>query len=411
MDELVYSERRSTHTLLPDPDARSIVAPLISVDDHLVEPPHVFESRGPRYLRDQMPRIVEKDGAQFWAVEDHLEPILGGNATSGRPVSEWDALEPLRYEDMRRGCWDVDARVADMDACGVTASLCFPSMVFGFAGQRYATLKDPALGRACVDAYNDWMLDEWAGSYPDRLIPCGLVWLNDVEIAAQQVYANSERGMHAVSFSENPEKLGYPTIHSGYWDPFIRACADTETVINLHIGSSSETIWPSSDSPMDVINMFFELNGLIAAGDWLYSRVAARYPNVKIVMSEGGIGWVAMLLDRLDYQFTQQQDQTTTADTWKGIDITPAEMLLRNFWFCTFWDPTAFRVLDRIGAQNVLLEVDYPHPDSTWPDSQAFFATQLDGISRADRDLMMFGNAASVYQHQVANVGPRHGGP
>ena len=156
----------------------------------------------------------------------------------GRPVSEY-GFEPARFDEMRRGAWDIHARVKDMDLNGVYASLNFPSFLPGFAGQRLQQVtNDRDLAMASVRAWNDWHIEAWAGAYPDRIIPCQLPWLLDPEVGAKMIYENAERGFHAVTFSENPAMLGLPTIHSGHWDPMMAACAETGTVVNLHIGSS-----------------------------------------------------------------------------------------------------------------------------------------------------------------------------
>ena len=158
--------------------------------------------------------------------EDGFYPQVGLNAVAGRPKAEW-SMEPARFDEMRRGCYDIEARVADMDLDGVYATLCFPSLIAGFAGTIFASSKDPELGLACLRAWNDWHIDEWAGPHPDRIIPLQLAWLQDPEIAAADVRRNAERGFKAVSFPENPVDLGLPSMHTDHWDPFLRACEET----------------------------------------------------------------------------------------------------------------------------------------------------------------------------------------
>ncbi len=205
-----------------------------------------------------------------------------------------------------------------MDLNGVWASVCFPSFLPGFVGQRISLApSDPDLGMAAMRAWNDWMLEEWCGRDPNRMIPMQLPWLRDPEVAAAEVRRNAERGFKAVTFSESPDKLGLPSIHTGYWDPFLAACEETETVVCLHVGSSSTSPSTTEDAPPEVIAVLFFAYGMYAAVDWLYSRIPVRFPDIKICMSEGGIGWVAALMDRLDHCFDYQMGYL---HTWEGVD-------------------------------------------------------------------------------------------
>jgi predicted TIM-barrel fold metal-dependent hydrolase len=380
----------------PDPERRDRQHVLISVDDHLVEPPDIFTSRVPANLRDRVPRVVEEDnGREYWLVDGALVENSCGNATAGFPEDEDIAIMPIRFDEIRSGTWNIADRVKDMDINGVWASVGFPSMVFGFAGQRVSALRDPKIGQVCVKAYNDWVLDEWAGPYPDRIIPAGITWFGDPELAAQEVYRTAARGMKAVNFSENPSKLGYPSINSGAWDPFLRACEETDTVINLHIGSSSEVIQPSPDSPIDTIVTLFGVNAIIAATEWIFSAVCVRFPKLNIALSEGGIGWVPMLLDRLEYERRRPRSLS-----WNQ-DIAPADVLRRNFWFASFWDPSMWVLRDRIGIDHIMLEVDYPHVDGTWPNSQPLLSEQLAGLPPEDARKVAAENAARLYRHPM----------
>jgi hypothetical protein len=186
--------RNSTVTFLPDPEPRPFNYVVVSVDDHIVEPRDAFEGRFPAHLADRAPKIVETpEGAESWLFEDRIIPNVGTNAVIGRPPAEY-SMEPARFEYMRKGCYDVDQRIVDMDAGGIWASLCFPSMVAGFAGTRFAEAKDPELGLAAVRAWNDWHLEAWCAKYPDRFIPQQVTWLKDPIIAAEEIRKNAARG-------------------------------------------------------------------------------------------------------------------------------------------------------------------------------------------------------------------------
>jgi predicted TIM-barrel fold metal-dependent hydrolase len=392
-------------TLLPDPEPRDLYLPLVSVDDHLMEPRDVFLDRMPAKFADRAPRVVEdENGIEWWQFEDERVINSGANA-----MSSWSAADrtagPVRFDEVRPGTYDVDARVRDMDINGVAASVCFPSMVFGFCGQRFTKFADPELGLAAMRAYNQWIADEWVGAHPDRFIAQQVTWLPDPEIAAAEIRANAARGFKAVAFSENPEALGWDSLYSGRWDPFFEACVDTGTVINLHVGSSSQTIIPSKDSPPPVIAALFEINAFSAATDWLFSNIPSRFPNLKIVMSESGIAWVPMLIDRLTFiesRFNKDNDGGMHS-TWQD-SLSPNEVLARNFWYTSFFDPTAYRLLDVIGEDRVMMEVDYPHSDSTWPDTQEVVRYQIGDLAPEVQRKLTSGNAAALYRHRVVDL-------
>lgn len=390
------SER--TVTFLPEPQRQPRRYTVISADDHIVEPRHTFEGRVPARLADRAPRVIEKqDGSETWVYDGQEIPNVGFNAVVGRPVSEY-SFEPARFDEMRRGAWDIHARIADMDINGVYASLNFASFLPGFAGQRLQlSTPDRELALASVRAWNGWHIEEWAGSYPERIIPCQIPWLHNPDLAADEIRRNAERGFKAVSFTEAPHLLGLPSLHTRHWDPFLRACAETGTVVNLHIGSSGTSPSTAEDAPPDAVGVLFFAYAMFAAVDWLYSLAPVRFPDLKICLSEGGIGWVPGLLDRLDHMLSYH----SMYGTWTGIEPTPAEVLRRNFWFCAVEDPSTFELRDRIGVDHILLESDYPHCDSTWPHTQATIASEIGHLPAGEIQKITWENASRLYRHPV----------
>ncbi len=385
--------------LLPDPDPRPVRVPVISVDDHLVEPPDLFEDRLPADLTDRAPRIVEDpDGQQAWLYEDRRYPNIGLNAVVGRPRESW-SMEPARFDEMRAGCYEIGARIADMDRDGVWASLCFPSLVAGFCGAVFSGSQDPALGLACLRAWNDWHLEAWAGPHPDRIIPLQLPWLPDVARAAAEIRANAARGFKAVSFPEFPAQLGLPSIFSGAWDPLFAACEETSTVVCLHTGASAWAPLPSPDPPFELLPTVFPVNALLAAAEWLWSGVPLRFPDLAVALSEGGIGWVPMLLDRVDYVLHHSASGTEST-AWPS-ELLPSEVLRRNFWFCTLDDPSTIALRHTIGVDHIMVESDYPHADSTWPDTQLVLDRTLATLPEDELRAIAGGNAARLFRHPL----------
>jgi predicted TIM-barrel fold metal-dependent hydrolase len=398
-DGFMVSRKPATPTFLPDPPVRLRHVPIISVDDHLVEPPDLFAGRISARFADRAPHVITDDtGMEAWEYDGQRNYKVGLNAVAGRPIEEC-SYEPARFDEMRRAAWDPHARLVDMDIDGVWAAVNFPSALAGFAGQRYQLgVSDPALAWEVVRAANDWHLEEWCATAPDRFVPCQLPWLLDPEVGAAEIRRNADRGFRAVTFSENPEGLGLPSIHTGHWDPLLQACAETGTVVCLHVGSSGQTPATSSDAPGDTMGVLFFGFAMFAAVDWLYSKLPVRFPDLKICLSEGGIGWVAGLMDRLDHVGKYQ----AIYGTWEGIDLTPREVLRRNFWFCALEEDAAFDVRHHIGIDRILLETDYPHLDGTWPDSQEVVWRALQRLPEDDRHAVAWRNASDLFRFPVA---------
>lgn len=384
-----------TEMLLPDPDPRQVRYTIVSVDDHLVEPPDMFEGRLPTRFAADAPRIVENErGDQLWEFDGQRFTQVGMNAVAGRRP-EHVKVEPTRFEDMRRGCWDIDARITDMDINGVWASLNFPSMITGFCGRVFSNASDRELGLAVTRAFNDWVYEAWWQPYPERIIPNGITYLTDPELAAAEIRRNAERGFRSVTLPERPHRIGLPSIFSDYWEPVMAACEETGTVVSLHVGSTGMPDMPA-DSPMLQLGAtLFGQMSLTACAEWVWSGVAVRHPGIKIAMSEGGIGWVAMLIDRLE-------NVVDRSGYGRGFDDTgglrPAEVLRRNFWFCTIDDPSTIETRDVIGLDHVMVEVDYPHGDSTWPDTQAVIDKCWGHLPMADLRKLTHENAAALYR-------------
>lgn len=387
--------------LLPDPEPREVAYTLISVDDHLVEPAAMFEGRLPERLQDRAPKVVvREDGTEPWFYEDTMLPQAGSNAVVGQ-VHRDQMHDPMAFSDMRPGCYRVEDRIRDMDINGVWGSVNFPSIISGFCGRIFSQSKDQELGLAVTRAWNDWMYEEWAGAYPDRLVGIGITWLADPQIGAQEIRRNAERGFTSVTLPEMPHRIGLPSMHTRYWDPILQACEDTDTVISLHVGSSGTNAM-APDAPGGINAVIFPVTSMQAATDWVWSGAPVRFPNLKIVMAEGGIGWVPMLLDRIDYVMDHAGGCSYGAWTWKevapGADLSPSEVLLRNFYFAVLDDRKTLELRNAIGVDHIMAEVDYPHADSTWPDSQRHFVEILAHLSVEEIRKITHENAASLFR-------------
>jgi predicted TIM-barrel fold metal-dependent hydrolase len=357
---------------------------IVSLDDHVVEPPDVWTKRLPAKYRDVGPHIVmapagtpvldggtyreapgtEGDPVAWWFYEDQQYSVKRLIAAAGYPADEI-GFDAITFDQMRPGCWQPQARLDDMTLNHVEASLAFPNYP-RFCGQIFLKAKDKELARLCVEAYNDWQVEEWCAGSHGRLIPLCLVPLWDVELAAAEVRRNAARGVKAVAFSELPPWLGLPSIHSGYWDPFFAACAETATVVAMHIGSGTKTINSSDDAPdaVQAVNMF--ANSALSLIDFLFSGVLVRFPEVKLLYAEAQIGWIPYVLERVDDVWDVHRGWSQSQ---RNVSEPPSQYYYRQVVSCFFKDGVGVENLDRVGRDNIAFETDYPHQDSTWPNT------------------------------------------
>ncbi len=386
---------------------------IISVDDHVVEPAHLWQTWLPERYKERGPRserrgigtmrhlgggtyeqTFDDDGpkADCWIYEDLIYINKRHVAAVGYDRDDM-TMSPITYDEMRPGCYDPKARLADMDLNWVEASLCFPTFP-RFCGQTFTEAKDRELALACIKAYNDWMVLEWCGDSGGRLIPLTIVPLWDADLAAAEVRRNAERGVRAVTFSEIPPHLGLPSIHSGFWDPFFQACAETGTVVNMHIGSSSKMPATSPDAPVAVAATLSFNNAMGSLADFLFSGILIRFPTLRLAYSEGQIGWLPYILERADAVWEDHRAWGGVAET---IPEPPSTYFHRQVWGCFFKDFHGLRSLDVIGEDKVTFETDYPHTDSTWPDTRAIAGRMMAGLTPAVIEKVVRGNAIHLY--------------
>ncbi|TMK57608.1 MAG: amidohydrolase, partial [Actinobacteria bacterium] len=370
---------------------------------------HVWQDRVAAADRERAPRVVNEDGASVWVYEDYRRTIPSLLVQAGTPR---DQITPglASYEEMRPGFYDSVARIADMDEDGVLASLCFP-MLPRYCGQTFMEAKDRKLGLECLRAYNNWMIEEWCGLAPGRFIPLIIIPLWDPPLAAQEIERTAAMGAKAIAFSENPTKLGLPSLHdaNNYWDPVLAAANDTAMPLCIHIGSSSTIPTTSDDAPIFVSSLLSPLNLAFSVADWLFCGKLDRYPTLKICLSEGGIGWIPFVTERADYitdtlewAFRFDADGTPLADRSARVADRPSELFRRHIYGCFIDDAFGARHLADIGFDNAMIETDYPHGDGTFPNSIANAHTLLAGYSDDVKYKVMQGNARRVFAFEPA---------
>ena len=386
--------------------------PIISVDDHVMEPKNLWQEELPASMKDRGPRVSREkvklefsgghygfqrnvedgDWCDVWLFEDLATPTGLLHAPAGIPRKEQRNV-PAVYEDLRPGTYDRDARLDDMTMNHVEAAICFPNIFPRFAGQGFAERDDKELGFRCLQIYNDWMIDEWCGgSAKGRLIPLTLVPLWDPKLAAEEVRRCAAKGSHAIAFSENPSKLGFPSLYTGEWDVLWEACQDTETTVSMHIGSSSSMPTTSPDAPLATSMSLYAQNAQASLADWVFSQTLTRFPTIKISYAESQAGWVPFQLERMD---------SVWRDGVGGVEFpeAPSQQVKGRVWSCIFDDLTGLKNRDEIGIDMIVFETDYPHSDGTFPESRKVARDLFEkaGMNAEECWKVLRGNAIACY--------------
>ena len=377
---------------------------IISVDDHVVEPSHVWQTWLPEKWRERGPRVERKKWGPFklrpgakYSMEEDPDGLWGDawyldgeliyvqkrfvaiplDATPDGDLSKFDpskmVMTAMTYDEMRPGCYDRDERVKDFALNWVDGSLPFPTFP-RFCGQTFMETPDHDLGLACVKAYNDWMVEEWCAPSGGVNIPLCIMPMWDRELAVQEIQRNADRGVRAFCFTELPDRLGLPSIHKPDWDPVFQVCNDTGVTLCMHIGSSSTNPAASKDSPAGVGGTLAFNNSMASLADWLFSGKLIKYPNLKLAYSEGQIGWIPYALERADTVWDKHE-------AWQKakalIPEPPSTYYYGRIFGCFTADHHGLHSLSEVGEDNICFETDYPHTDTTWPNSKEYIEKML----------------------------------
>ena len=372
---------------------------LVSVDDHVVEPPSMsefFKDHVPTIYRDRVPRVVRRaDGTDAWLVEGTEISTFGLNAVQGRPAKDW-GRDPNNFDEVRPSCYDVHERIRDMNVNGVAAAINFPSWP-GLGGQFFAKGDDKDYAAAMIRAYNDWHVQEWCGAYPGRFIPLTISgFALGGEFMAEEIRRMAEQGCHAVSMHPEPYRFGQPDIHGHEWDAAWRACEETGTVLVFHFGGMPNFM---PRSPFDVIPHSMPFATALFAAELLWSPMLRGFPKLKLALAEGGIGWVPYFLEKADFTYNRHR-------YWTGADFgdqLPSQVFKRQVLTCFIDDVTGLKARDQIGVDMITWECDFPHSDATWPQSpetamKAFVEAQ---VPDNEIDMITFENACRWYQFDL----------
>jgi predicted TIM-barrel fold metal-dependent hydrolase len=356
---------------------------LISVNDHIVEPPGVFRDRLPAKWVEQGPTRIDTPGAQAWRVGSETIVAVSTSLQEGEPPAE---EQVARVDRMWAAAGDPVARLAAMDADRIAAQALFPHAM-GFAGEKLRFLSDELWG-LCAAAYNDFVLCEYCAADPGRLVGIGILPLADPRAAAAEVERMAALGGRGVSFPHNPAHLGLPSLYDQYWAPVFDAIEAARLPLFIHIGTGTPLI-TAPGAPFEVLLTLATLDALTAMTDLAFGPVLVGRPDLRVVVLEAGISWIPYLTERIDY-FWARQGSTA------GGREPPSQRLRRQVLAAFIDDPAGMGLIDDVGVERVLWQSDFPHPDSAWPGSRERLARSLAGLADAKAAAIAEGNARSL---------------
>lgn len=405
-----------TATELPVTDTSDVLTglKLIDSDTHFSEPYDLWTKRAPAAYRDRVPRVrTADDGRQFWFLGDEPMFMAGGasfvdKAGDKIPFYGQDITTSEAWDRIHEASYDATARVEFMDELGVHAHIVY-SNTLGFSMGALVKEPDRDLAYQCVAVFNDAM-GEWAEEGKGRLFPQAIVPFWDIELATKEaIRAKNELGLTGVTMSGEPHTAGLPDLGDPAWDPFYEVITDLELPINIHVGAQPvaghmaqfmQTAWPSLQErackPVNSVQV--ELANSRFVTNLVLSDVPIRWPKVKWVSVESGIGWLPYVLERVDYEFFEDYPSDPAPDRPSAFEV------FRQCVYGTFWFETAgpTLLLDYLGADNVMWETDFPHPTCLHPEAVRRSAEALKSVGPENLRKIVQDNAAALYKIDVA---------
>ena len=368
---------------------------LISVDDHVQEPPNLWTQRLSKTRWGERVPHLERiaDGSDRWVVDNQV--LLDGSAALAGALMADRNHEPSRWQDVPTAAYVPSERLKAMDAAGIDYSVLYPT-VAGLAGEAFGRLRDPDLELACVQAYNDWLIEEWATA-SDRFVPQCIVPIWPVEAAIAEIERAVVKGHRGVVFPSLPMHLrDVPHVSGPEYDPLWSVCEELNVPICLHAGASpqlqyhaSPHLAPALARAMDAATK--PVSSVFVISLYSFSRVLLRHPKLRLVLAESALSWGMLYLEWADHQFGHD------GLAREGYELKPSEMFHRQCFYTSWYDKVA-PFADYVGADHILWAANFPLATSTWPRTQETIERCFQGVSALARAQVLWKNAASLYQ-------------
>lgn len=368
---------------------------LISVDDHVQETPELWTRRlSKTKWGDRIPHLeTQPDGSERWVVDGQALQ-LAGVGSAGALMDDRNRM-PQRWEEVPAAAYRPSERLRAMNADGVAYSALYPT-VAGSSGENFGRLTDPALELACVQAYNDWLIEEWL-STSKRFIPQCIVPLWPAEAMVAEIRRAVAMGHKGVVFPTVPMELrNVPHINDPAYDPIWAVCQDLNVPVCFH---------PSSFNTIEfTAHKYFtgKLSGALQAltrpaslvfvlVNLLLSRIVFRFPKLKFVFAESSLGWGTYLLEYADHQ--AEQDRLRLEGYPKL-----SEIFRRHCYLTGWYDRAALKTDTYLPVGNILWSSNFPLATSTWPTTRGYLARSLEGLSKESQRCILSENAVNLYR-------------
>jgi predicted TIM-barrel fold metal-dependent hydrolase len=392
---------------MPDPaDVRRSIASLhvIDTDAHITEPVDLWTARAPAAYRERLPRVEEIEDIPHWVVDGDVDlgPVIASSVVA-RDGTKAQGVEffAWRHEHVHAASYDMKARIDVLDAHGIHAQIIYPNLA-GFGNQNFLKVEDADLRLACASVYNDAMA-EFQEESGGRILPMALMpWWN-IEHCVAEVKRSAELGLHGIVMCSDPDSIGMPDLGAQEWAPFWELCNDLEIPVNFHIGASETSFnmfgraaWPSMGMQrrlaLGSTSLFMENARVL--GNLIFSGVLERFPKLRVVSVESGIGWIPFLLETLDYEWEE-----TDCNAELRLSMKPSEYFHRNIYGCFWFERTGPRdLVEQIGEDNLLFETDFPHPTCLYPNVVDHLVDVTADWSAGRRRKILQDNAAALYK-------------